>query len=90
MNERIEQTQLSLFMNRIQNQLPKNLSKQETEEIAMYALQRLTEAKKEKIVFNPIDNDNPLSDLTPQKTGKSESHLANIRYKKSNTSKKIY
>lgn len=67
MNERANE--FNNFFHKIRQHLPKNLTNQQMEEVALYAMHKLSEEKKKKlgggpkepIKFNPLDTSNPLA-----------------------------
>lgn len=85
MNEIIHSNQFNKLFNSVKSQLPKNLTQQEFQEIAMYASMKLQEAKKgtgkkvEKVIFNPTDTG--ASSSLPAKSIANQSHQD---YKKGN------
>ena len=84
MNDRIQNHELNQLFQKLN--LPKNLSYEQMQEIALYAAYKLDEAKKkEKIVFNPVVSDNPLLSIQPTKSDANTSHL---KYKLANQKKK--
>ena len=87
MNEIIHSNQFNKLFNSVKSQLPKNLTQQEFQEIAMYASMKLQEAKKgtgkkvEKVIFNPTDTELGASSSLPAKSIANQSHQD---YKKGN------
>jgi len=86
MNDRIQNHELNKLFQKLN--LPKNLTYQQMQEIALYAAYKLDEAAKkkaEKIVFNPTEPDTSGMTNMPLKSDANVSHL---KYKLSNQKKK--
>jgi hypothetical protein len=75
------QTELDKLIKKLN--LPSNLSYQQMQEIALYAAHKLEEqkSKKEKIIFNPVDNNDPLKYNQP---AKSDANVSHLKYKLGN------
>jgi hypothetical protein len=85
MNDRIQNHELNRLFQKLN--LPKNLTYQQMQEIALYAAHKLNEQKKkaEKIVFNPSESETMGMSNQPVKSDANVSHL---KYKMSNSKKK--
>lgn len=85
MNDRIQNHELNKLFQKLN--LPKDLTYQQMQEIALYAAYKLDEAKKktEKIVFNPNIPDNTGMTDMPMK---SDANLSHLKYKSGNQKKK--
>jgi hypothetical protein len=85
MNDRIQNQELNRLFQKLN--LPKDLTYQQMQEIALYAAYKLDEQKKkaEKIIFNPTESDS--SGMTQQPL-KSDANLSHLKYKLSNQKKK--
>jgi len=85
MNDRIQNHELNRLFQKLN--LPKDLTYQQMQEIALYAAYKLDEAKKkaEKIVFNPVVSDT--SGMSQQPV-KSDANVSHLKYKAANQKKK--
>lgn len=85
MNDRIQNHELNRLFQKLN--LPKDLSYQQMQEIALYAAYKLNEQKKkaEKIIFNPTESEK--MGLTDQPV-KSDANASHLKYKMSNNKKK--
>lgn len=81
------------FFHKIRPQLPKNLTNEQMQEVAMYAMNKLMEEKKKKlgggpkeqIKFNPTDTRTPFSS---DKKPKSDAEATLLTYRMSNRGQK--
>ena len=85
MNDRIQNHELNRLFQKLN--LPKHLTYQQMQEIALYAAYKLDDQKKkaEKIIFNPTESENMgMTDMP----AKSDANVSHLKYKLSNRKKK--